>query len=81
MVLIGPVERYGDTDLDIITFPNGYSVMITFEDSYSVGGCSRFDSKCRKCVLKDCEGNIISEITEKNPHRIPNDILIEFFGW
>lgn len=81
MTIIGPIDRFGDTDVDGLTFSNGYSVMITFGDSdYTFGG-SRFESECRKCVLKDPEGNIISEITEKNPHQIPDDILISFFGW
>lgn len=47
----------------------------------SYGGGFRFDSKCRRCVLKDPEGKIISEITEKNPHEIPEDVLESFFGW
>lgn len=80
MNIIGPVYRCGDTLLEEVIFPNGYSVNITFEDSVPGGG-SRFDSKCRRCVLKDSEGKIISEITEKNPHEIPEDVLESFFGW
>lgn len=74
MDIIGPVERCGDTYWDYVIFPNGYSVDIDF-------GESRFDSEYRICVLKDPEGNIISEIKEKNPHRIPDDVLESFFGW
>lgn len=80
MEIIGPVYRRGDTDEETVVFPNGYLVNITFEnDAYSEG--SRFDSKCRRCVLKDSKGNIISEIIEKNPHNIPDDVRKSFFGW
>lgn len=80
MVIIGPVYRHGDTLLEEVIFPNGYSVKITFEDSVPGGGF-RFDSKCRRCVLKDPNGKIISEITERNPHQIPEDIRKSFWGW
>lgn len=33
MEIIGPVYRHGDTLLEEVIFPNGYSVKITFEDS------------------------------------------------
>ncbi len=80
MEIIGPIYRIGDTDLDDVIFPNGYSVEITFEDS-TLGEGFRFDSEYRRCVLKDPEGNIISETIEKNPHEIPEDVRRSFFGW
>ena len=81
MEFIGTIDRFGDTDIDGIIFPNGYSVAITFGGSSLTIGGSRFESRCRKSVLKDPQGNIISEVREKNPHQIPEDILISFFGW
>ena len=81
MEIIGPRYRLGDTDLQYVIFPNGYSVHIRFGNSSNPYGGFRFDSKFRKVVLKDPEGKIISEITEKNPHQIPEDVRKSFWGW
>ena len=79
--LWGPIYRCGDSEDNQIIFPNGYSVDIIFGHSPDPYMGSMFDSEYRKFVLKDPEGNIISEITEENPHYIPDDVRKSFFGW
>lgn len=55
-----------------VKFPNGWKLIITYgfkNNKSSLGTVDKYHGDLRKSILLDEKENIISQITEENPHQ------------